>query len=100
MILEAKSLKATIVLDPTAIARITVPNGQPKFALQIRVGGRIYTADLNAKSLRRAIAAIGEAGPDGVAIVLQGKLVGDVIQEAGIAAQPKAPKPAADAAAA
>jgi hypothetical protein len=100
MILEAKNLKVTVVLDPAAIASVTVPNGTTKFALQIRVGGRIYTADLNAKSLRRCVAAIGEAGPDNVAVIIQGKLDGTAIIDAGIAAQPKAPKATAEAAAA
>jgi hypothetical protein len=39
--------------------------------------------------LNARIAAISEYGPDGVAVVIQGKLVGDVLTEAGIAAQPK-----------
>jgi len=90
-----KALKVTAVLDPAAVASITVPNGQPKFTLRITAAGRTYAADLNAKSLRRCIAAIGEAGPDGAAVILQGKLNGDTILEAGIVAQPKTPKPAA-----
>ena len=55
----------------------------------------MLTADLNAKSLRRCIATIGEAGPDDVAVILQGKLEGNAVVEAGIVAQPKAPKAAA-----
>jgi hypothetical protein len=39
--------------------------------------------------LNARIAAISEYGPDGVAVVIQGKLVGDVLTEAGIVAQPK-----------
>jgi hypothetical protein len=97
MNLEAKNLKVTAVLDPAAVARLTVPNGQPRITLKISAGGRTYTADLNAKSLRRCIAAIAEAGPDAMAIVLQGKLDGTMILEAGIAAQPKTSKPAAAA---
>ena len=52
----------------------------------------MLTPDLNAKSLRRCIATIGEAGPDGVAVIL---LEGNAVVEAGIVAQPKAPKAAA-----
>jgi len=66
-----------------------------RYDLCITVGGRANTTEVNAKSLRRSIAAIGEAGRDGVAVVLQGKLVDNVIQEAGIVAQVKQPKPAA-----
>lgn len=40
-----------------------------------------------------------EHGPDGVSVVVQGKLVGDAITEAGIFAQPKVrPQAAAEAA--
>src|SRR3954452_17160942 len=95
MDIETKALKVSAILDPAAVASITVPNGHPKFSLRITAGGRTYTADVNAKSLRRCIAAIGEAGPDGAAVILQGKLNGDTILEAGIVAQPKTPKPAA-----
>lgn len=93
--LSAKSLKVTVVLDPAALVGITVPDGQPKFPISLAAGGHVLQADLNAKSLRRCIAAIGEAAPDGVAVVLQGRLEGEVILDAGISAQPRAPKVAA-----
>lgn len=95
MKLSAKSLKVTVVLDPAALAGIEVPNGSKQFPVSISARGHELTADLNAKSLRRCVAAIGDAGPDGVAVILQGKLAGQVIEEAGISAQPKAPKVAA-----
>jgi hypothetical protein len=52
---------------------------------------------VNAKSLRRAVTAIAAGGPDSVTLLLQGKMEGNVILEAGIAAQPKAQKAAAAA---
>jgi hypothetical protein len=71
-----------------------VPNGLSKATLRIAVPGKTIVAEVNAKSLRRTVAAIAAAGPNGVAVVLQGKLEpGDVLTEAGIAAQPKTPKP-------
>lgn len=95
MDLQAKSLKATVVLDAEAVSRIQIPNGMPKTTLTIAVAGRVVTAEVNSKSLRRCVAAIGAAGPEGVAVVLQGKLeANDVLAEAGIAATPKAQKPA------
>jgi len=95
MSLTAKAIKATLVLDPAAVLLLAVPEGQSKITVRIAVGGRTVTADLNAKSLRRCIGAIKEAGADGVAVVLQGRLdPGDVLVEAGIVAQPKLPKPA------
>jgi hypothetical protein len=47
-----------------------------------QIGNR--TADLNAKSVRRAINVIREYGPDAV------RLVGSEITEAGLSARPKA----------
>jgi predicted O-methyltransferase YrrM len=52
------------------------------------------TAEIAAKSLRRAQRAIREAGTDNIVPLLQGRLAaGDVIAEAGLSAQPKAAKP-------
>jgi hypothetical protein len=97
--LNARAIKVTVVLDASEVARLAVPEGQPRVTLSIRVGGeisvggeRLVTAELAAKSVRKAQAAIIEQG---VAVVLQGRLVaGDVLAEAGLACQPKAPKSA------
>jgi len=52
---------------------------------------RPLTAEIAAKSLRKAQTAIRETGADNIALVLQGHLVaGDRVAEAGLAAQPKA----------
>jgi hypothetical protein len=98
-ILNARGLKCTVVLDPAEVAQLTAPDGRPRVVLAIRLPDRRVTADLNAKSVRKAVATISEHGPDGVAVIIQGKLVGDAITEAGIVAQPKA-KPQAAAVAA
>lgn len=98
MILESKTLKVTALVDPAAIAGIVVPNGASKFPVKIRVAGRTLSADLNAKSLRRCVTAVNATEPDSVAVIIQGRLENDTIVDAGIVAQPKAPKPAADAA--
>ena len=97
--LNARSLKCTVVLDPAEVVAIPVTDGLPRLLLRIRLPDRTVTADLAAKSVRRAQAAIREHGEAGVAAVIQGKLVvGDVMQEAGLAVQPKIPKPAEEAA--
>lgn len=90
--LSAKSIKATVVLDPAQLAGLVVPNGQPRVGFVIDVAGRAITGEFNAKSLRRAVAAVTEHGAEAVAVIAQGKLVGDALEEAGIVAQPKAPK--------
>ena len=92
--LESRALKASLVLDPAALAGVEVPNGLSKVTQRVAVPGKTIVAEVNAKSLCRTVAAIAAAGPNGVAVVLQGKLEpGDVLTEAGIAAQPQTPKP-------
>jgi hypothetical protein len=97
--LNARAMKVTVVLDPAEVAQLVARDGQPRVVVAIRLPDRRVSADLNAKSVRRALATISEHGPDGVSVVVQGKLSGDVITEAGIMAQPKVrPQPAAEAA--
>jgi hypothetical protein len=98
-VLNARALKCAIVLDPAEVAQIVASDGKPRTVIAIRLPDRRVSADLNAKSVRKAVAAISEHGPDGVAVIIQGKLVGDAITEAGIIAQPKVrPQTAAEAA--
>ena len=89
-VLNARAIKCTVVLDPAEVAQIVAIDGKPRTVIAIRLPDRRVSADLNAKSVRKAVATISEHGPDGVAVIIQGKLVGDLITEAGIVAQPKA----------
>ena len=99
LVLNARALKCTVVLDPAEVVQLAAPDGQPRVAVAIRLPDRRVSAELNAKSVRRALAVIAEHGPDGVSVIVQGKLVGDAITEAGIMAQPKVrPQAAAEAA--
>jgi hypothetical protein len=87
-------LKVTLALEPASLLALEVPNGRPRLVLGIRLPDtRTLTADLSAKSVRRALAAIREHGADAVATIVQGRLSGDTITEAGLSAQPKAAKP-------
>ncbi len=93
--LNARSLKCTLVLDPDELVALGDPV-TPRVVLTIAVPdyGPV-SADIAAKSLRRAQNAIVEHGSDGVAVIIQGKLTsGGKISEAGLVAQPKVPKPA------
>ena len=90
--LSAKSLKCTVVLDASQLTGFEVPNGQPRVAFTIDVGGRAITGEFNSKSLRRVVTAIAEHGPEGVAVIAQGRLAVDQLEDAGIVAQPKTPK--------
>jgi len=92
--LTAKKLKVTVVLDPAQVLAVPAGDGVPRAVLRIALPDRQVTADIATKSLRRAQAAIREAGADGLAVILQGALAaGDKIVDAGLSAQPKAPKP-------
>jgi hypothetical protein len=88
--LTAKSLKVTLVLSALEVSALSAPDGQPRCVVRVNVAGRTVTADLNAKSVRKAIAAIKEYGAEGCAVILQGKLNADnTLAEAGLAVQPK-----------
>ena len=86
-------LKVVAVIDPAELLDVPVPDGKPRVALTIRLPNGTVTADLAAKSVRRAIAAVRKHGPEGVAAIIQGRLAGTEITEAGLAVQPKAAKP-------
>jgi hypothetical protein len=83
------------VLDPSAVAKIPVGPSDDRIVVAVRVAGRTITADLSAKSVRRARSTIQQHGAEAVAAMLQGKLLeGDRLGEAGLSVQPKAaPKP-------
>ncbi len=49
-------------------------------------------ADVASKALRKAMSALQEHGADGVVLLLQGKLAGATIAEAGLVAAPKVAK--------
>jgi hypothetical protein len=90
----ARSIKVTLVLDPGQFVGLVVPDGQPRYVLPIDVAGRVIKADLACKAIRKAVAAVAEYGPQGVAILLQGQLEpGDKLSSGGLSAMPKTPKP-------
>jgi hypothetical protein len=98
--LTGRAFKVTVVLNSAEVAALSVPNGSSRVILKISASGRAVTADISGKSLRKAQATIGEAGVDGCVAILQGKLEAqggaDVITEAGLVAQIKAPKQVAE----
>src|SRR5215470_19699027 len=88
--LTARSIKATLVLAADEILALSAPDGQPRCVVRINVAERTVIADLNAKSVRKAIATIHANGPEACAVVLQGKLQPDnTLAEAGITIQLK-----------
>jgi hypothetical protein len=87
----------TLMVDGAVLAGYTVPEGaRPRIVIAAR--GRTVTAELNPKSLRKAIPTIREHGASAVAVVLQGSLgPGDVLEQARISVQLKGTKPAPSA---
>lgn len=94
LLLDGKVRQARGLLDVfDYLPDVPVPDGKPRVALTVRLPNGTVTADLAAKSVRRAIAAVREHGPEGAAAIVQGRLVGTEITEAGLAVQPKVAKP-------
>ena len=86
-------LKVVATLNAAELLDIEVPAGKPRFVLTILLPNGAVIADLAAKSVRRAIAMVREHGADNVAAIVQGRLSGGQIAEAGLSVQPKGPKP-------
>jgi hypothetical protein len=98
MKLNARALKVSAVLDPLGLRD---PGSASRVVLEIAVNGKTYTADVSSKSVRKARVTIAENGADDVALLVQGKLEGASIVEAGLVAQlrnaPKGPQNATPA---
>jgi hypothetical protein len=86
-------LKVVAILNAAELLDVPVPDGNPRLVLTIRLPDGSVTADLAAKSVRRAIAMVREHGPEAMAAIVQGRLSGNQIAEAGLSVQPKGPKP-------
>ncbi len=90
-IATAKGLKVTMVIEPASIPNID-SIGMKKVTLTINVANTDIqvTADLSAKSYRKALSSIEEYGVDGCNAILQGSMKQyGVIDDAGLVVQPK-----------
>jgi hypothetical protein len=90
-----KALKITVPLDAAEVRALPDPGSQARCLLAIACEGKIYTADIATKALRKAKSTISANGADNVFCMAQGKLKGNEIIECGLVAQVKTPKPAA-----
>ena len=81
------------------MAALPAPDGQSRSRLAITCDGKIYSADIATKALRKAKATIAASGAENVFVMVQGKLRNNEIIECGLVAQVKTPKPAAASAA-
>ena len=89
----ARAMKVTIPLAPAEVAALP-SHGQERIKLAIACEGKLYSADIATKSLRKAKATIAASGVANVFAMVQGKLKGAEIIECGLVAQVKTPKPA------
>ena len=96
--LAARALKVTVPLDVAEVAALPDPGGQARSQLAITCEGKIYTADIATKALRKTKATIAASGAENVFVMVQGKLRNNEIIECGLVAQVKTPKPAVEAA--
>ena len=91
--LTARALKITVPLDAAEVRALPDPGGQARSQLAIACEGKVYTADIATKALRKAKGVIGANGAENVFVMVQGKLKGNEIIDCGLVAQVKTPKP-------
>jgi hypothetical protein len=82
--LTAKGVKCTLVATPDQIAGFHVPDGSSPVPFAIDAGGRIITGTFNAKSLRRAVAAVTATPGIGHVIVQDSLTKDNMLEGAGI----------------
>jgi len=95
--LTARAIKIVLVLDPAAVEQTLRPLAiaDRRVPIAVDVEGRRLTAEFAPKAVRKVLSVLAEHGADGVAVLIQGRLMADnSIADAGLVAQPKAPKPA------
>jgi hypothetical protein len=92
--LTGRTLKVSTLLDPKELLAVSLPEGVPRCILYIHFEDRglALTADVAAKAVRKAQAVIAEHGIDNVTALLQGKLSGLAILEAGLTVNARVPK--------
>jgi hypothetical protein len=94
LIVAARALKVTAVLDAAVVATLPAPEGQSRSKLIINCEGKSYAADVATKSPRKVKTTVAANGAENVFVMAQGKLKGGEIVEADIVAQVKVTKTA------
>jgi hypothetical protein len=91
----ARKLRITVMMDAAPFVQMDVPPdiAPSRTTVVVSVAGRTVTADLSTKSIRRAVKALQEHGPDNITLVLQGALAANNhLDEAGLVAKMKTQK--------
>jgi hypothetical protein len=92
----AKNAKVTLVLDPLSVIRVC-SEGKKQTRLVVTVGAMKFEAMVNSKSYRKALVTLDELGADNCTVIIQASMtVMGKLEAAGLAVQPKAPKPVAE----
>jgi hypothetical protein len=91
--ISAKSVKVTVPLDPAEIKALPPLHDQDRVKLAVSCDGRLYTADIATKSLRKAKSTINASGVENIFCMIHGKLQGNEIVECGLVAQVKVKPP-------
>jgi hypothetical protein len=87
----AKAIKTTIVLPGDQFAGLAAPMA-PHLQFAIAIGGGAETAlrgTFNGSSMRKTLATIAENGAADTLVIVQGTLLGNQLDAAGISAQLK-----------
>lgn len=95
--LTVRALKVTAVCPADQLAGWDVPAGAPAQDVAIDCNGHVVTAAFKAKTLRKVLFQIAEHGEDQVTVVIQGRLNGSTLTDAGITAQIKGARQEAEA---
>jgi hypothetical protein len=91
----ACKLRTIVVMNAAPFAQMGMPpdTAPSRTTVVVSIAGRTVTADLSTKSIRRAVKALQEHGPDNITLVLQGALaVNNHLEEAGLVAKIKTKK--------
>jgi hypothetical protein len=85
-------LKVVAMLDAAALAKLAVPATARVELTVATPDGTAYAVDLAAKSLRKAQSTLAEHGAENCVALIQGKLSGARIAEAGLVCNVKLAK--------
>ena len=82
-----KAVKVTVPLSPESVLTLAAREGQQRVKFVVNFDGGSLSVDIAAKALRRAQKAISENGGENTFCMIQGRLKGTEIMEAGLVAQ-------------
>jgi hypothetical protein len=82
------ALKASVTIDPRALALVPVKDGQEVVTVRVNAGGRVVRVEMDAADLRRILNAIAKDWPAELAVAVNGELRGDVLTRTDLSIAP------------